>query len=141
MADNKKRRGRPPKAASSDPALPTVWELSRLLDDLRVIADEHPDLYFRIYELIGWMLLPRGPIWRETHNKKWARYVARRHRLDDPERTGTAEEALEEASADLRRTNHPAAGSPRTVRAGFESINSKLPDAMQRPRTYRRRSK
>ena len=136
----KKRRF---KLTDNDLVPPTLVGLTRLLDDLRVIQDEHPELYFRIYELIGWLLTPQGFIWsgpNKKDNKDWMRHAVSRRRLELSDKWD-GDEAFEKAGKEL--AHHPAgmkAEKPikaRTLRESYRDIEKELPAELRRPRTYR----
>jgi hypothetical protein len=106
---------------------PTVATLDALRQDLQAIANTHPELYGRLYELIGWLLLPDGFVWAQPENREAIRHLVVRLRL---ERGDKWDDALHEASAELR--NHPAAAGPDRMAAAYKSIERGLPPKMQR---------
>ena len=125
---------------------PTVDELALLLDELSQIADTHPFLYYRIYQSIGWMLLPDNFVWRQTANKRAMRHAVTRHRLEQnrPGRwdsggseAGISDEpgAFQGAANELAQ--HPAKAKPSTMEADYKRLEQKLPPEQRRRRTHR----
>ena len=137
----KKQRTRHIAPSDNDLIPPTLVGLARLLDDLHVIREEHPELYDRVYELIGWLLMPEGFIWsgpNKKDNQDRIRHAVSRHRLDLGDKWD-ADEAFENAKNDLK--DHPAARKASTMRKSFQDIEKELPAELRRPRTCRRKPK
>jgi hypothetical protein len=136
LVAGKKRRF---KLTDNDLVPPTLVGLARLLDDLQVIQEEHPELYDRVYQLIGWLLMPEGFIWsgpNKKDNQDWMRHAISRHRLDLGDKWD-ADEAFENAKDELK--DHPAARKASTTRKSFQDIEKELPAELRRPRTWRRK--
>jgi hypothetical protein len=149
---NRRRRGRhdAPGGAvvSKRPATgaPTVGELALLLDELSPFADTHPFLYYRLYQLIGWMLLPDNFVWRQTASKRAMRHAVTRRRLEQnrPGRwdsDGSVADIPDEQGAFQGAANelakHPAKAKPSTMEADYKRLEQKLPPEHRRRRTYR----
>jgi hypothetical protein len=126
---------------------PTVDELNSILGELQQIATSHPALYGRLYQVIGWMLLPDNFIWRQTVNKQTWRHVVVRIGLEEGKSwdagggdPGTAEVgAFQGASNDL--ADHPAAAGPHGMEKAYKAGERKLPREQRRPLTHRRKPK
>jgi hypothetical protein len=122
---------------------PTTEELSQLLDDLHAIADTHPELYYRVYELIGWLLLPDGFIWQQQESREWMRHKVARHHLENRKKWdtggGSKDGTFQSTADDLR--DHPAAASPDRIEAAYKTGERKLPRELRRvsPERQRRR--
>lgn len=147
MKRTRKRSRVPVKVAGAPPA----QQLSQLLDDLCAIADTHPDLYYRVYQLIGWLLLPDGFIWQQQESREWMRHRVARHHLErgkmwdtggadseDGAFRGDSEDGSFQSSADDLR-GHPAAVSPDRIEAAYKVRERKLPPELRRVPTARRR--
>ena len=136
----KKQHTRRLAPSDNDLVPPTLVGLASLLNDLQhVLREEHPELYDRVYQLIGWLLTPEGFILsgpNKKHNQDWVRHAISRHRLDLGDRWD-ADEAFENAKNDLK--DHPAARKASTMRKSFQDIERELPAELRRPRTWRRR--
>jgi hypothetical protein len=135
---DKKQRTRRIAPSDNDLIPPTLAGLARLLDDLQVIQEEHPELYDRVYELIGWLLMPDGIIWSQQYNKQAIRHAAALRRIELGDKW-SGDEAFDNASEQLK--GHPAAGTAATMRKAYGDIQQTLPPEQRRPRTYRRKPK
>lgn len=140
-----KRRKRTHVPASISGA-PTVNELAGLLDEIRQIADTHPFLYYRLYELIGWLLLPDNLVWRQTANKRAMRHAVSRHRLEQGGRgrwdSGGSDPGIPDGKGAFQGTsndlaNHPATAEPSTIETDYKNVEKELPPEQRRRRTYR----
>ena len=113
-------------------AEPTIETLSDLMHDLWAIADTHPELYWRLNQLIGWLLLPDGFIWQQPQNRDWMRHQVARRYLDQgkkwDEGGGHGAEgedgAFQSTSDDLHK--HPAAAGPDRIEAIYKQRERKL---------------
>lgn len=132
----KKRPTRRIEPSDNDLVPPTLAGLTRLLDDLYLIREQHPELYFRIYELIGWLLLPGNFIWSQQHNKQAIRHWIARWRIENGDKW-SGDEAFDNASEQLK--GHPAAAAAPTIRKAYQDIEQTLSSEQRRPRTYRRK--
>lgn len=130
-----KKRLRQPSGNELIP--PTLDGLTRLLDDLHGIRDEHSELYHQVYELIGWLLTAQGFIWNGRYkqsNKEATRHAVVRSKLECGDKW---DDVFESASTELK--DHPAAAGARAMRESYQDIEKELPTESRRPRTYRRR--
>jgi hypothetical protein len=133
---------------------PTIEEISRILHDLNTIRDQHPDLYFRIYELLGWLLLADGFIWQQQENREWMRHQVARHHLERGRAWDTGGDggsdgedsssdsntgAFQSSADDLR--GHPATASPYRIEAAYKTGERKLPPELRRVPAERRRGR
>ncbi len=117
MAGRKGRSGRnrlPPYVRVRTAGAPTVDDLAFLLNDLHKLAvkhpeveDEHPELFFKLYQLIGWLLLPDGFIWHLTYNKDAFRIAMVGHAFDQKEKW-TDNKVFKSVSKALKKLDHPA---------------------------------
>jgi hypothetical protein len=115
-------------------AAPTIETLSDLIHKLRAIQDTHPELYWRLYQLIGWLLLPDGFIWQQQENRDRMRHFVARHHL---EAGAKWDEAFQITADDLH--DHPAAAGPDRIVEVYKQGERKLPSELRRPRRRRGR--
>jgi hypothetical protein len=120
---------------------PTIESLDALLRDLRTIADTHPELHEKMYQVIGWLLLPDGFIWQQQGNREWMRHLVARHNLERGNMwdSGVGGGAFQMSADELH--NHPAAVKPDRIEAAYKKIESKLPPELQRVQEERRRGR
>jgi hypothetical protein len=119
---------------------PTAESLGDLLRDLHAIADTHPELYGRLCQWIGWLLLPDGFIWQQQESREWIRHRVARHHLEHRkawDTGGGGEGAFQSASDDL--ADHPAAAGPDRIEATYKAGERDLPLKLRRVPTRRRR--
>jgi hypothetical protein len=115
-------------------AAPTAESLSELLHDLQAIAETHPELYWKLYQLIGWLLLPDGFIWQQQGSRDWLRHRVARHQLESGAKW---DDVFQSAADDLR--NHPAAAGPDWIAATYKQVERKLPPELRRQKRRRGR--
>ena len=115
---------------------PTIETLSDLLHDLWAIQDTHPELYWRLYQLIAWLLLPDGFIWQQPENRDRVRHSVARHHL---EAGAKWDEAFQAAADDLH--DHSAAAGPDRIAEVYKRGERKLPSELRRPKTKRHRGR
>lgn len=114
-----------------------MQRITQLLDDLNVIRDAHPELYWDLYQLLGWLLLPDGFVWSQPDNREEQRHAVVRHLL---ERGTKWDDAFRKASDELRKPSyrlgpsHPAAVGPDRMAAAYKRIERGLPPNMRRPK-------
>jgi hypothetical protein len=120
---------------------PTIETLSDLMHDLWAIQDTHPELYWQLYQLIAWLLLPDGFIWQQPENRVWMRHSVARHHLERGKKWDEGghdpDGAFQSASDDLRK--HPAAVGPDRITAAYKQGERKLPPELRRPKRHRGR--
>jgi hypothetical protein len=118
---------------------PTVETLSDLSRDLYAIAETHPELYWKVYQLIGWLLLPDGFIWQQPENRDWMRHLTGRHHLEKGKKWDEGggsdlhddeEGAFQSAANELR--NHPAGVGPDRIKKIYKRGERKLPPELRR---------
>ena len=129
------RRGKSHVQVKIGGVAPTAESLSDLIRDLRAIAHTHPELYWRLYQLIGWLLLPDGFIWQQQESRDWMRHQVARHHLEQGKKWdegGGGEGAFQSTADNLRHS--PAAAGPDRIAAVYKRRERKLSLELRRPK-------
>ena len=134
-------------------AEPTYKSLCRLRNELQPIADTHPELFWQIYQLIGWLCLPDGFIWQQQSNRDQIRHELAQLYLERGEGWDrNAGSAFKRAARDLARitrpdgsetvgSEHPAAASSDRIEKIYKTGERKLPRELRRVPPRRRRDR
>ncbi|MGO8923509.1 MAG: hypothetical protein ACLQF4_11290 [Xanthobacteraceae bacterium] len=137
-------------------AEPTYESLCRLRNELQPIVDTHPELFWQIYQLIGWLCLPDGFIWQQQTNRDQIRHELARLYLERGEGWDrNAGSAFRRAARDLARrhritrpdgsetvgSEHPAAASSDRIEKIYKTGERKLPRELRRVPPRRRRDR
>jgi hypothetical protein len=116
---------------------PTVDELIDVLDHAFAIGDENPELFAKLYRLVGWFTTQNKLLWTTDEKDRWRHWMVRQA-LDEGQRWITGGGAFQTVSD--RLVNHPAWARADQIELSYKTVQAKLPPEQRRRRTYRPKS-